>query len=163
MAIWGMGEIKLPKNILLGLAAVSIATYTLVCSNYLGYWQNTYKLFDYCLKNEPNAWALHANLHTAYGRDGKHEKAAEHLIEAIGILPDYEKRAKINWFDYFMMGKVFWKRGQAQQAFDSFKKSKHLIDAIPAELLTSETLPERTQLNDCVAAFNSGKPEACRF
>ena len=167
MAVWGIESViikfNLQKKMVLILGILGIAIYTLIGSNYLSHWQNTFTLFNYCLKNEPNAWALHANLHTAYGREGKHEEAAAHLIQAIGILPEYENRAKLIWFDYFMMGKVFWMHGETQQAVNRFKKAKHILDSIPDNLLAAETLSERTQLNNCLAADNSKNLNECKF
>jgi hypothetical protein len=62
-----------------------------------------------------------------------------------------------------MMGKVFWMHGETQQAVNRFKKAKQILDSIPENLLTAETLTERTQLNNCLIAFESNNPEACGF
>ncbi len=105
----------------------------------------------------------HVNLRAAYGRDGNHEKAAEHYLEAIKIFPGVLEKIKPHWLDFYYMGKVNWKRDQIPQAESFFKEAARLIAATPPQKLHPDTSDERKVLENCLAAIQSNQPQSCVF
>ncbi len=165
--IWGCGAIiqkltSLRKLFLIG-AAILLVVWSIATARYLEKWQNSYVLFTHAKKTVPENWIAHINLRAAYGRDGNHEKAAEHYLEAIKIFPDVLEKIEPHWLDFYYMGKINWKRGQIPQAESFFKEAARLIAATPPKKLHPDTSDERKVLASCLAAIQSNQPQSCAF
>ncbi len=165
--IWGSdflaSAFSVSKRILSFFAIGILAISFVLCSNYLGQWQNSYKLFYYSLHSVPNNWVAHVNLRAAYGRDGNHLKAAEHLIEAIQIFPDVLNRTPLNWFDFYMIGKVLQQRGKNEIALSYLKESARLLAALNPAMLTIDSEPQRINLKKCLPLIAKGNILNCQL
>lgn len=167
MLLWGgeaaLSKIRFPKNGIRLLAAGILGCYLAVASTYLAYWQNSYKLFWHAVDTVPHNWVAHVNLRAAYGRDSDHQKAAEHLIEAIKIFPDITNRIPMHWLDFYYMGQVNWEKGQVQQAESYLRESARRLAQEKPENLVPINLPQRNNLAACLAAFDSNLPDNCKL
>ncbi|HRK61304.1 MAG TPA: tetratricopeptide repeat protein [Candidatus Omnitrophota bacterium] len=167
VAIWGIAsllpKIRLPKTVVHILAASVLAGYFISASIYLTYWQNSHKLFQHALETIPRNWVAHVNLRAAYGRDGDHDKAAEHLIQAIKIFPDVTNRIPLHWLDFYYMGKAYWNRGQIPQAQSFFKETARRIAEAKPEELHPRTEATRRGLANCIISIDAGRPQDCVF
>ncbi len=163
--VWG-GEFlfeKFPiaKKIRSFLIAAILGAYLAVCSNYLSYWQNSYKLFQHATEAVPNNWIAHVSLRAAYGRDGNHKKAAEHLIEAMKIFPDITNRIPIQWLDFYYMGKLNWDKNQIPQAESFLREANRRLAQEKPENIYADSKPERDRLAVCLRAFDAKNPKGC--
>ncbi len=165
--IWGGAAVieKLPllrKPLLIGMAILLLG-WGVTTARYLEKWQNSYVLFTHAEKTVPDNWIAHINLRAAYGRDGQHEKAAEHYLAAIKIFPGVLQKIKPHWLDFYYMAKVNWRQGQRLQAESFFKEAARLIALTPPEKMHPDTLEDRKILTNCLAAIESNQPESCVF
>ena len=138
------------------LAALAIRT-----SVFLSYWQNSYKLFQHAIETVPHNWLAHINLRATYGRDGNHEKAAEHFIEAIKILPAVTNRLSLHWMDFYYMGAANWHQGKRLPAESFLREAARRLKETPPKDILPSSQTKRDHLAACLAAFDAKNPDAC--
>lgn len=167
LIIWGgeklLSKINFPKKGILILICGILLACLGITSVYLEKWQNSYKLFQHAADTIPHNWVAHVNLRAAYGRDGHHLKAAEHLIEAIKIFPDITNRMPLHWLDFYYMGKVNWNKGQKKQAESYLREAARRIEKEPPANLHEDSRPEREEITACLQAFESNQLENCKL
>ncbi len=165
LLIWGgerlIQKMKFPKNAVKIILAGILGACLVTTSFYLPCWQNSYKLFQHAVDTVPNNWVAHVSLRAAYGREGNHEKAAEHFIEAIKIFPDITNRIKTHWLDFYYMGKVNWRKKLVPQTASYLREAARLLAEKDPKTLNPDSLHERTKLAACLKAFDSGQPDQC--
>lgn len=165
--VWGgemiANKMNVSKKIIALLVSLLLAAYAGTSSVYLEKWQNSYALFSHAEKTISHNWVAHINLRAAYGRDGHHEKAAEHYLEAIKIFPGVMQRIKPHWLDFYYMGKVNWKNGKIPQAESFLNEAARLIAEINPDSFHPDTLNERRLIKTCLAAARANRPSDCPF
>jgi len=165
LLIWGVAaglkKISAPKKLVQILAACVLLGYISITAINLRYWQNSYQLFQRAVDIVPNNWLAHANLRAAYGRDGKHVQAAEHLIEAIRIYPDVFRLIPIHWLDFYFMGKVYWDQGKLPQAESFLRVAGQKLAQEKTENILENSKTERDKLAACLKAFDASDSKAC--
>jgi tetratricopeptide (TPR) repeat protein len=91
--VWAIAELvgrrpalKTPAVV---LAVVMLAMFAVLTWRQLGYWQNTFTLFEPALAVTDNNYLAHHSLGVAYKKAGRLEDAKTHYTEAIRIRPQY--------------------------------------------------------------------------
>ena len=165
MLVWGgeslLNKLNFPRNAIRFLIAGILSAYLITTSVYLSYWQNSYKLFQHAANVIPHNWIAHVSLRAAYGRDGNHEKAAEHLIEAIKIFPAVTNRIPLHWLDFYYMGAVNLHNGKVFQTESFLREAARRLAEEPPEIIQASDKLIRDNLANCLAAFDSKNPSAC--
>ena len=156
--IWSiaqMTERKIQKRMLGWISVFVLALCIGISARDLPYWQNTYKLFYRSLELYPQEnLPAHINLRSAYSRDGKREEAAIHLIEAMRLSPQVVEKFNVTWSDFYWMGQIFLKRGEKENALESFVHAQEML-ASPNVIL-DEKEKTLSQLRGCVESIQAG-------
>jgi tetratricopeptide (TPR) repeat protein len=93
MVSWGVPELlkkwNLRKEILLASSALSILCLSIITWTQVGYWQNSFTLYDHTLKVTDDNWLIYNNRGNAYAGLGNYRQAIEDYSMAIEIRPGY--------------------------------------------------------------------------
>jgi tetratricopeptide (TPR) repeat protein len=93
MLVWGVADLGMTwrqGRLVVGAAAgVVLAALSACTVLQLGYWQNSFTLFEHAIEVDPANYVAHANLSVAYTGIGQLAKAREHAEEAIRITPTF--------------------------------------------------------------------------
>ena len=115
---------RLPSVLLRSLAVAILAACIPVTMIQLGYWKNSFTLFEHALRLNPNNFFVEVNLAMSYEAKEQHEPALEHLIKAAKINPNFGET-------YNKMGGVQLWLGKYDDAIESFNAALRLQAAAP--------------------------------
>ncbi|OQB53031.1 MAG: TPR repeat-containing protein YrrB [Deltaproteobacteria bacterium ADurb.Bin151] len=120
IAAWGVPELlktwRYRKEILLALSILIILGLSTKTWTQVGYWQNSFTLFDHVLKVTDRNWLAYNNRGTAYKDLGNYRQAIEDFNKAIEI--------KVNYADaYSNRGAAYKGLGNYGQAIEDYNKA----------------------------------------
>jgi hypothetical protein len=115
---------RLPPILLRTLAVATIAACIPVTMVQVGYWKNSFTLFEHALRLNPNNFFVEVNLAMSYEAKDEHEPALEHLIKAAKMNPDFGET-------YNKMGGVQLWLGKYDDAIGSFNTALRLHASAP--------------------------------
>jgi tetratricopeptide (TPR) repeat protein len=115
---------RLPPALLRILATATIAACILATMIQVGYWKNSFALFEHALRLNPNNFFAEVNLAMSYEAKEQHEPALEHLIKATRINPNFGET-------YNKMGGIQLWLGNYADAIESFNTALRLNASAP--------------------------------
>jgi Flp pilus assembly protein TadD len=104
------------KKILLASSALSILCLSIITWTQVGYWQNSFTLYDHTLKVTDDNWLIYNNRGNAYAGLGNYRQAIEDLNRAIEIKPTYADA-------YNNRGAVYIGLGNYRQAIEDLNRA----------------------------------------
>jgi hypothetical protein len=107
---------RLPAVLVGALAMLVVAACIPLTIVQVGYWKNSFTLFQHVLRLNPNNFVAESNLATSYAGEGQPELALDHFEKAAKLNPSYGET-------YDRIGKVQLWLGQFQDAIESFQKA----------------------------------------
>jgi len=110
---------RLPPLLLRALAVGVIAVCIPVTMAQVGYWKNSFSLFEHALRQNPNNFLVEVNLAMSYEAKDQHDPALEHLIKATKINPYFGET-------YNKIGGVQLWRGNYADAVEAFQTALRL-------------------------------------
>ena len=120
MVSWGVPELlkkwNLRKEILLASSALSILCLSIITWTQVGYWQNSFTLYDHTLKVTDDNWLIYNNRGNAYAGLGNYRQAIEDLNRAIEIKPTYADA-------YTNRGAAYAGLGNHRQAIEDYGRA----------------------------------------
>jgi Tfp pilus assembly protein PilF len=124
MTAWGISELsrnwRYRRAAVVASSAAVVVCLTLVTRTQVGYWQNSFVLFEHALKVTENNYAIYYNRGTAYLHSGNYLKAIGDYDKAIEIKPNYARA-------YNNRGIAYAKLGNDQQAFGDFVRAIEIL------------------------------------
>ena len=123
MTAWGIPELlktwRYRKEVLIASSAVSLAFFFIVTWTQVGYWQNSFTLFDHALKVTDNNYMAYFSLGEAYAARGDQRQAIENYDKAITIKAKF---AEV----YYNRGNAYLALGNRIQAIQNYTKNIEL-------------------------------------
>jgi len=120
MAAWGVPELlktwRYRKAILLTLSILIILGLSIKTWTQVGYWQDSFTLFDHALKVTDDNWLAYNNSGTAYNDQGHYRQAINDFNKAIEIKPDHADA-------YVNRGAAYGRLGHYKQAIEDLNKA----------------------------------------
>jgi tetratricopeptide (TPR) repeat protein len=110
---------RVPPALLRTLSVAIIIACISVTITQVGYWKNSFTLFQHALRLNPNNFLVEVNLAMSYEAKEQHEPALEHLIKATKINPYFGET-------YNKMGGVQLWLGNYADAVESFNTALKL-------------------------------------
>lgn len=114
---WGVPRIaermQLPVKLLAVLSAVLIIVLITLTEKQIGYWKNSFTLFNHAVNVTRGNWVAHNNLGIAYRSAGQLDEAINQFKLSITAKPSYS-------LAYLNLGIVYRMRSQFEMSFDSF-------------------------------------------
>jgi len=124
MAAWGISELsrnwRYRKEAIVASSAAVVVCLSLVTRTQVGYWQNSFVLFEHALKVTEKNYPIYYNEGTAYLQSGNYLKAIGDYDKAIEINPNYARA-------YNNRGIAHAKLGNDQQAIEDFVKATEIL------------------------------------
>lgn len=122
--VWGIyslldEQFKLKKIYLFLSGALCLSVLMLITYIQVGYWKNSYTIFDRTLKVTQNNFLAHNNMGSYLLRKGKIKEAKKHFSDAILINPYFEEALNNTGIVYFTEGNYF-------EAIDYYRKALKL-------------------------------------
>jgi Tfp pilus assembly protein PilF len=117
MVSWGVPELlkkwNLRKEILLASSALSILCLSIITWTQVGYWQNSFTLYDHTLKVTDDNWLIYYNRGNTYNGLGNYKQAIEDYGRAIEIKPSCAEA-------YYNRGLAYYILGNYRQAIEDY-------------------------------------------
>ena len=140
---------RLPPALLRVLAVATIAACIPLTMAQVGYWKNSFTLFQHALSLNPNNFFVEINLAMSYEAKDQHEPALEHLIQAAKINPDFGET-------YNKMGGVQLWLGKYDDAVGSFNTALRLHASAPlAHYGLALAFEKQGKLNEATEQINA--------
>lgn len=141
------------------LAVVAIAACIPLAMAQVGYWKNSFTLFQHALRLNPNNFLVEVNLAMTYEAKDQHEPAFEHLIKATKINPYFGET-------YNKIGGVQLWRGNYAEAVEAFNTALRLHGSaalahygLALAFEKQGKLSEATEQVQAALALEPGNPE----
>jgi len=117
---WGVSDLlkkwHYRKEILLVSSALVILCLSIKTWTQVGYWQNSFTLYDHTLTVTDYNWVVYSNRGAAFGGLGNYGQAIEDLSRAIEIKPSHVKA-------YYNRGVAYNRLGNYRQAIEDLNKA----------------------------------------
>ena len=140
---------QIPLILLRSLAIAIIAICVPLTMIQVGYWKNSFTLFQHALRLNPNNFFVEVNLAMSYEAKDQHELALEHLIQAARINPDFGET-------YNKMGGVQLWLGKYDDAVGSFNTALRLHASAPlAHYGLALAFEKQGKLNEATEQINA--------
>jgi tetratricopeptide (TPR) repeat protein len=106
----------LPPTLLRVLAISVLAVCVPLTMIQVGYWKNSFTLYEHALRLNPDNYFVEINLAMVYKSQGQLESAREHLLKAVKINPRFgETYNKLGWVQFLL--------GQYSDAIESYQNA----------------------------------------
>ena len=139
----------IPPILLRSFAAAIIAVCIPLTMAQVGYWKNSFTLFQHALRLNPNNFFAEVNLAMSYEAKDQHEPALEHLIQAAKINPDFGET-------YNKLGGVQLWLGKYEEAIVSFNTALRLHASAPlAHYGLALAFEKQGKLNEATEQINA--------
>jgi len=120
MLAWGADELlsklRYRKVVLSAAGSAALAGLMIITSRQVGYWKDSFALFEHALAVTQKNFVIHNNLGCFYGSLGRWQEAMKACKQAIRIDPDYAK-AQYN------LGVAYSKLSRWPEAIEAFKQA----------------------------------------
>ena len=167
LVAWGASELfaklRYRRVVLVIMASVVLAVLLICTRTQVGYWQNSFALFEHSLAVTKNNHIIHKNYGNALYEKGRLDQAVAHYAEALRIAPGYLV-ARLN------IGMIFLKQQRFDEAIAQFNKVLQLKPDHPeAHFGLGAALAEQGKYDDAVKHFNKAlqgklnKPEVYHY
>jgi len=124
MAAWGISELsrnwRYRREAAVASSVAVVVFLSLVTRTQVGYWQNSFALFEHALKVTENNYTIYYNEGTAYLLGGNYLEAIGDYDKAIEINPNYARA-------YNNRGVAHAKLGNDQQAIGDFARAIEIL------------------------------------
>jgi len=124
MTAWGISELsrnwRYRRAAVVASSAAVVICLFLVTRTQVGYWQNSFVLFEHALKVTENNYPIYYNRGTAYLHGGNYLKAIGDYDKAIEINPNYARA-------YNNRGVAYAKLGNDRQAIENFARAIEIL------------------------------------
>ncbi len=124
MAAWGISELsrnwRYRREAVVASSAAVVVCLSLVTRTQVGYWQNSFVLFDHALKVTENNYTIYYNKATAYLLGGNYLEAIGDYDKAIAINPNYARA-------YNNRGVAHAELGNDQRAIGDFSRAIEIL------------------------------------
>jgi len=135
MAAWGISELskkwRYRKSVLFVASTVILVCLSMVSWKQVGYWQNTFTLFDHTLNVTENNYIIYSGRGTAYKNAEKYSEALKDFDKVIEIKPDYAEAYIHRW-------NIYSRLGNGEQATENLKTAARLGHEYAQDLLKKE-------------------------
>ena len=120
---WGVTDLIAKwryKGIGIGIAgAICILSMMILSWLQVGYWRNSFTLYEHALGVDQNNSVAHYSLGTVLAKQGKSNEAMRHLSQSLRINPTYARA-------YNNLGAILFHKGKIKKAIVYFKKAVQL-------------------------------------
>jgi tetratricopeptide (TPR) repeat protein len=137
------------QRIVLPLSAVFILLALMVCTwSQVRHWKNSRTLFIRTLNVTSNNWFVRYSLGVALYKEGKHEEAINHLLEALRIKTNYAPA-------HYTMGLALERQGKLEEAVSHFSEALwNKTDYVDAYYALGSVRLRQEKIDEAIRAFS---------